>query len=204
MRFMISKLSYGDARAQTPTPAAGLTVRPDRARFQVQLSVDTDSSAQAIPLLRRAVSRLEELLPQLQATLTVTDFDLPRDGGKSSGGVSTVYATLEVPLPASAFWERAQKVAQVDDLLQALSQEGRRQKPALEVRRALPAYVVTDPEAHREALVQRLHERARSIAGDEAELRDVHFDRAVAQQSVGLEEVTLSLPVEGTLQSKVR
>lgn len=204
MTLMISKLSYGENRSQTPTPAVTLSVRPDRARFQLQVSVEADTSAQAIPLLRRAVSRLEELLPQLQATLTVTDFDLPRDGGKSSGGVSTVHAVLEVPLPVGSFWERAQKVAQADDLLQALLQEGRRQKPALEVRRALPVFFVADPEAHREALVKRLHERARSIAGDDAELHSVQFDRAVTQQSVGLEEVALSLPVEGTLQSKVR
>lgn len=201
MAIMISKLSYGDSRNQTPTPAVFLSVRPDRACFQVQVSVDADTSAQAIPLLRRAVSRLEELLPQLQATLSVTDFDV---SAKSSGGPSTVHALLEVPLPAGAFWDRAQKIAQVDDLLQALLQEGKRQKPALEVRRALPVFVVADPEAHREALVKRLHERARSIAGDEAELRGLQFDRAVTQQSIGLEEVALSLPVEGTLQSKVR
>ena len=204
MARMISKLSYGDSRGQTPTPSVGLTVRPDRACFQVQVSVEADTSAQAIPLLRRAVSRLEELLPQLQAKLTVTDFDLPRDSGKSSGGASTVHALLEVPLPAGTFWDRAQKVAQADDLLQAVSQEGKRQKPALEVRRALPVFVVAEPEAHREALVKRLHERARSIAGEGAELRALQFDRAVTQQSMGLEEVALSLAVEGTLQSKVR
>ncbi|MGV3625993.1 MAG: hypothetical protein ACO1OB_34605 [Archangium sp.] len=203
MRRMISKLSYGEHRAQTPVPTFSLVVRPDRARFHLQVAVETDSSAQALPVLRRAVQRLEELLPQLQATLTVNDFELPRDG-KSGGGVSTVHATMDVPLPTGSFWDRAAKLAQADDLLQALLNEGKRQKPALDVRRDLPAFIVSDPEVHREALVKRLHERARSLAGDDAELRELHFDRAVTQQPLGLEEVALSLPVEGTLQSKVR
>lgn len=200
---MLSK-SYADHRAQTPTPASSLVVRPDRARFQVQVAVETDTAAQAVPVLRRAVQRLEELLPSMQATLTVSDLDLPRDGGKG-GGPSTLHAWLELPLAKDAtFWDRAQRIAQVDDLLHALAQEGKRQKPALDVRRDLPVFVVADPEAHRDALVRRLHERARSIGGEGAELHGVQFDRAVTQHPLGLEEVALSLPVDGALQTKVR
>lgn len=197
---MLSK-SYGDHRAQTPTPALTLVVRPDRARFHLHLSVETDSASQALPLLRRAVQRLEELLPPLQATLSVTDFDLPADGK----GASQLHALLELPLSKEApFWDRAQRLAQVDDLLRALAQEGRKQKPALEVRRDLPVFVIADAEAHRATLVQRLHERARSLSGEDALLESLRFDCAVTQRAVSLEEVELSLPVEGTLQSKLR
>ncbi len=196
---MLSK--YGDHRAQTPTPALTLVVRPDRARFQLHVSVEADSASQALPLLRRAVQRLEELLPPLQATLTVTDFDLPTDGK----GVSQVHAVLELPLSKEApFWDRAQRLAQLDDLLRALAQEGRKQKPALDVRRDLPVFVVADPEAHRATLVQRLHERAKSVSGEEALLKALQFDCPVTQRAVSLEEVELSLPVQGTLQSKLR
>jgi hypothetical protein len=61
-----------------------------------------------------------------------------------------------------------QFLAQVDDLLRALVVEGKKQKPALEVRRDLPVFVVAEPEVHRDALVKRLHERVRSLAGDAA------------------------------------
>lgn len=203
MRAMYGK-SYSEHRTQTPTPAISLTVKPDRARFGLHVSVEAESAGQAVPLLRRAAQRLEELLPPLQARLEVHDVDLPRDGGKS-GGPSTLHATLELPLATDAsVWDRAQRVAQVDDLLHALAQEGRRQKPALEVRRDLPAFVVAAPEAHRVALVQRLHERARSLAGDDAQLLGLQFDRAVTQQSLGLEAVVVSLPVEGTLNCRPR
>ena len=203
MRGMYGK-SLSEHRSQTPAPSISLTVRPDRARFGVHLSVDADSGAQGVSLLRRATVRLEELLPSLRATLHVHDLDLPRDGGKT-GGPSTLHATLELPLALDAsVWERAERVAKVDDLLQSLALEGRRQKPALELRRDLPAFIFSDPEAHREVLVQRLHERARSLAGEAAQLHALQFDRPVTQQSLGLEEVVVSLPVEGTLSCGLR
>lgn len=203
MRGMYSKSASG-LRSQTPAPNVSLTVKPDRARFGVHVTIEADSALQGVALLRRATQRLEELLPALHATLTVHDLDLPRDGSKA-GGPSTLHATLEVPLsPEASVWERAERVAKVDDVLQSLAVEGRRQKPALEVRRDLPAFVSATPEAHRDALVQRLHERARSLAGEDAQLQGLQFDRAVTQQSVGLEEVVLSLPVDGTLSCRLR
>jgi hypothetical protein len=198
---MLNKSYGGEHRSQTPVPTVTTIARPDQAHFHLQVAVETETAAAAVPLLKRAAQRLEELLPQLGAKLTVTDFDLPHESGKLAvGAPSRLHATLVVPLAKDAgFWERAQKLAQVDDLLRALVLEGKKQKPALEVRRDLPVFVVGDPEAHRAALVQRLHERAKSL-GAPVLLKDLRFDRPVTQRPLGLEEVELSLPVEGAAE----
>jgi len=204
---MMSKSYGGEHRAQTPVPAVSTIARPDQAHFHVQVAVETDSAAAAIPLLRRAAQRLEELLPQVGAKLTVTDFDLPAEAGKLAGGTpSRLHATLVVPLAKEAsFWDRAQKLSQVDDLLRALVLEGKKQKPALEVRRDLPVFVVADPEAFRAQLVAQLHERARSLAGGAAvTFTDLRFERAVSQRPLGLEEVELSLHVEGVAELSLK
>ncbi len=199
---MNSKL-YGDHRAHTPLPPVTMLARPDQAHFHLVVSVESESAAAAVPLLRRAAARLEELLPPLGAHLTTTDFSLPQEPGKLSNAPSRLHATLVVPLGKDApFWDRVQKLAQVDDLLRALVVEGKKQKPALEVRRDLPVFVVAEPEVHRDALVKRLHERVRSLAGDAAgvQLKDLRFDCAVQQRPLGLEEVELSLPVDGSAE----
>lgn len=198
---MLNKSYGGEHRSQTPVPTVTTIARPDQAHFHLQVAVETETAAAAVPVLKRAAQRFEELLPQLGAKLTVTDFDLPHEAGKLAGGSpSRLHATLLVPLAKDAgFWERAQKLAQVDDLLRALVLEGKKQKPALEVRRDLPVFVVGDPEAHRDALVKRLHERAKSL-GAPVLLKDLRFDRPVTQHPLGLEEVELSLPVEGAAE----
>ena len=193
------ELSYSGARAQTRTPAVTLIERPDQARFHLQLDVQIDSAAAAVPLLQGAALRLIALLPPLGATLDLTGFDLPQEATKLSSAASRLHATLVLPLARDAsFWDRARRVAQVDDLLRVLVLEGRKQKPFLDVRRDLPAFVVADPEAHRAALVERLHARARSLGGTDLRLKDLRFDQPVAQHSLGLEQVELSLAVEGT------
>ncbi len=200
---MSSKLYGGEVRALTPVPAVTTIVRPDHAHFHVQVAVETESAVAAIPLLRRASQRLEELLPQLGAKLATTDFDLPAEAGKLAGGTpSRLHATLIVPLAQDAsFWDRAQKLSQIDDLLRALLLEGKKQKPALDVRRDLPVFVVADPEAFRAQLIAQLHERARSLAGGGAvTFKDLRFERAVSQRPLGLEEVELSLHVEGVAE----
>jgi hypothetical protein len=65
--------------------------------------------------------------------------------------------------------------------------------------RDLPVFVVAAPEHHREALVKRLHERARSLAGSTKSvlLKQLQVDRPVVQRPMGLESVELSLPVDG-------
>ncbi len=196
---MMSK-SYGDHRAQTATPTVSLSERPEQALFHLSVSVETDSASTALPLLRRSVTRLEELLPPLGARLTITDFDLPSAAGKAADLESRLHAFLTVPFAKETpFWERAQKLAQVDGLLRALVVEGRKQKPPLEVRTDLPVFVIADPELRRAALVTRLHERARSL-GTEVMLKELRFDRPVEQRSVSLEEVQLFLSVEGVAE----
>lgn len=200
---MLSK-SYGEHRAQTATPSVTLTERPEQALFHLAVSVETESASTALPLLKRAVSRLEDLLPPLGAKLTVTDYDLPSGGGKASELTSQLRALLTLPFAKEAsFWDRAQKLAQIDGLLRALILEGKKQKPALEVRFDLPAFVVADPEARRPALVARLHERARSL-GHDVTLKELRFDRPVLQQPVSLEEVQLSLAVDGVAEVALR
>ncbi len=196
---MMSK-SYGDHRAQTATPSVTLTERPEQALFHLAVSVGTESASTALPLLKRAVSRLEDLLPPLGAKLTVLDYDLPSAGGKSGDLASQLRALLTLPFAKEApFWDRAQKLAQVDGLLRALILEGKKQKPALEVQFDLPAFVVADPETRRAALIARLHERARSL-GHDVMLKELRFDRPVEQRSVSLEEVQLSLAVDGVAE----
>lgn len=56
-------------------------------------------------------------------------------------------------MPAST-WERAEQLAQVDDMLLALVQKGRKHKPRLDVHRALPVFLVADPEACPPTLVK--------------------------------------------------
>lgn len=200
---MMSK-SYGEHRAQTAPPAATLSERPEQALFHLWVSVETDSASTALPLLKRSVTRLEDLLPPLGAKLTVTDFDLPAAAGKSSALVSHLHAFLTVPFAKDTpFWERAQKLAQVDGLLRALVLEGKKHKPALEVRCDLPVFVVAEPEARRATLVSRLQERARSL-GHDVMLKELRFDRPVEQRSVSLEEVQLSLAVDGVAEVALR
>lgn len=193
---------YNDSRSHTALPAASLRVRPDQALFHISVSVEVEGAAAAMPLLKRAVARLEDLLlaPTIASTLVVTDFDLPNEPGKLSTPVARLHGRLEVPLPGGAFWERAQKIAAVDDMLRSLIVEGKKQKPQFEVRRDLPVFVVINPEAHRPELVARIHERARSLVADKGQpivLRELRFDRPVEQRSVGLDQVELSLNIDG-------
>jgi hypothetical protein len=195
--------SYAETSTQTPTPAVKVVTRPDSAHFSLSVRVTAESATASIPLLRRAAQRLEDLLPPLGASLQVRDFDWYVSNSKLSSSSGTqLQATLVLPLAKDAsFWDRAQKVAQTDDLLRALSAEGKRQKPALEVHTGTPAFVVADPEAHRSELVQLLLRRARSLSPEgELLLRQLHFERAVTQRSLSLEEVELSLPLDGVAE----
>ena len=202
----MSLKSMSDHRAQTRLPPLTLTARPDQARFHLQVEVTTDTAAAAVPLLHNAAQRLVQLLPQLGATLALTGFELPHESGKLSHAPTRLHATLTLPLdPDASFWDRAQRLAQVDDLLRALVLEGRKQKPALDVRHDLPVFAVADPEAHRDALVKRLHDRARSLGGAEpVQLGELRFDQAVAQHPLGIEAVELSLPIEGSAALTLR
>jgi hypothetical protein len=201
---MMSSKLYGEHRGPTVMPAATLRVRPDQALFHISVGVDVESVVAALPLLKRACARLVEQLPVavVGSTLALTDFDLPHEPGKVSTPTTRLHARLVVSLPtAASFWERAQKIAEVDDVLRSLVVEGKKQRPQLDVRRDLPAFVVADPEAHRAALVARVHERARSLAGEKSViLRELRFERAVEQRSLGLDEVELSLSFDGVAE----
>lgn len=199
----MSLTSYGGPPIQTPTPAVAVVTRPDQAHFLLSVQVEAESAAASVPVLRRAAQRLEDLLPPLGATLKVTDFDLNVGTSKSKESSGTqLQATLVLPLAKDAsFWDRAQRVAQVDDLLKALVAEGKRQKPVLEVRKGTPVFVVGDPESHRAQLIELLVRRARSLSPEgQLLLRQLRFERAVTQRSLSLEEVELTLPLDGVAE----
>lgn len=194
-------LGYAPPPGKTPLPSVSLVVRPDQARFQLSVQVETDSAAGAIPLLRRAAQRIEDLLPPLGATLALGDLDLQSAGKTSKVAAApglVVTGTLLLPLSKDApFWDRAQRVAHVDDLLRALVLEGKRQKPELEVRKANPVFLMAEPEAFRAELIARALSRARALSKSEVKVEHLRFEHAVTQRPIGLEEVELSLDLHG-------
>jgi hypothetical protein len=202
---MMSKL-YGEHRPSAALPAIALRERPDQALFHLSVAVEAETAAAALAQLKRAAQRLEELLPQQHATLAVTEFRLPHEPGKLESAPASLHATLTVPLPREASaWERAARLAQIDDLLRSLVQEGKKQKPKLEVQRSLPVFGLADPEAHRAALIKRLHDRARSLGGGQpVQLKELRFDQPVEQHSVGLEQVELTLHVGGCAEVQLQ
>ena len=195
---MMSK-HYGDHRPQTATPAVSLRERPGQALFHISFSVEIETASAALGVLKRAALRLDELAAPTQSTLVVERVALPHGPGKQVPAPSRLHPPLAVRLAQKAStWERAAQLAQVDDLLRALVQEGRKHKPRLDVHRALPVFVVADPESYRPTLVKRLHERARSLGDGRAVLlKELRFDRPVEQRSLGLDQVELFLNVEG-------
>lgn len=190
------------ARGVTRLPRATLVVRPQLCVVQLSLSVEVDLSA-ALPSLRRAAERLEALLPSTGATLHLDDVGFTQGVSSKSyvaEGATRLEGTLTLPLAdGEGFWERAHRVAQLDDLLRALVAEGRKQKPALEVRRALPTFAVLDAEAHRPQLLEAALARARAL-GEAVQLQQLKWAEPVAQRSLGLEQVELTLALEGCAQ----
>jgi hypothetical protein len=68
----------------------------------------------------------------------VERFDLPHELGKQDSASSSLHLRLAIPLAREVGTrERAALLAQVDDMLRALVQEGRKHKPRLDVHRAL-------------------------------------------------------------------
>jgi hypothetical protein len=198
----LMSLGYAPPAGKTPLPSVSLVARPDQARFQLSVQVETESASGAIPLLRRAAQRIEDLLPPLGATLVLGDLDLQSASKTSKAPAApgmVVTGTLLLPLAKDApFWDRAQRVAHVDDLLRPLVQEGKRQKPELDVRKANPIFLVADPESFRAELVSRALARARALSKTEVRLEHLRFEHPVTQRPIGLEEVELSLALEGT------
>jgi hypothetical protein len=190
----------GTTRSHTSIPAVTLRVVPEQARLDLTAAVEAPTASGALALLKKSLASVEAMLPALHATMNLLDFDVPHDGGKLSTPETRLRAVVTLGLPVTLpAIERAGRVAALDDALRAAAAEAKRQKPVIDLRRSLPVYVVVDPEHFRGALVQRLHERARSLGGPAGvTLRELRFDRPVEQRSLGLQEVELLLPVEGT------
>lgn len=202
---MLNSKGYNDNRMPTPASPVSQSERPDQAQFHIRISVETETASAALVILKRAVSRLEDQLPPFHATLAVTDFDLPAESGKFEAQPSTVQVRVTLPLPLDASpWDRAAKVAQLDDLFRTLIIEGKKQKPKIEGQRTQPIFVLADPEAHRATLIKRLHDRARMLGGGlSINLKDLRFDQPIEQRSIGLEQVELLLRVDGVAEFEV-
>lgn len=198
---MMSK-SYGEHRSQTPVPPVSLIERPDQAQFHLRISVEAETASAALAQMKRTLLRLEELLHPLHALLAVTDFDLCPESGKVEAAAHSIHLLITLPLGRDgSSWDRATKVAQLDDLFRTVILEGKKQKPKLEVHRALPVFLLADPEEQRQALVRRLHDRARALGdGQSVKLTEMRFDQPVEQRSLGLEQVELTLRVDGYAQ----
>ncbi len=201
---MLSKV-YAEARGTTPMPTVTLKERPDEARLHLRLSAQTDSASAALPLLRRAVQRVDEVVGPLGARTEVTDFDVPNEPGKLVDAPSALHVAVVLPFGAADdFWTRATHLAQLDDVLRALLLELKKQKQVVELKRDLPVFVVKDPEHFRRQLITRIHERACSLCpGRPVKVSGVAFDRSVTQRSLGLQAVELSLAVEGVAEFEV-
>lgn len=193
------------SRGVTPLPRATLLVRPQLCLFQLSLGVEVELSA-ALPAIRRAAARLDELLPATQASLHLEDLGFTQGATSKSyaaEGATRLEGTLTLPFAeGEGFWERAQRVAQLDELLRALVVEGKKQKPALEVRRALPSYAVLDAEAYRATLLGQALQRARAL-GNTVTLHQLKWSEPVQQRSLGLEQVELTLDLAGHAETVV-
>lgn len=194
-------MSSYEHRAATSLGSVLLVERPDEARFTIFLSIDGVVATAALESFKRCADRLTVALQPLQATVRVLDFDLMTPQGKLGGnGPSRIELLVLIPLSIHASpWERAAKVAQADGLLFDAQAEAKRSKPSIELRRELPVYGLAEPERLRARLVQRAMERAKSL-GSEIILTNVRFDAAVMQRPVGLEQVEVTLPIEGVAE----
>ncbi len=121
----------------------------------------------------------------------------------------TVDGSIEVPLPPDAdYWARAHLYAAVKEVCAGFERDARDLgwQPGF----TTPVATLRDADAHRDALVRRWVERARAFAAAAQSpaaplaLVDCQPPATVAQRTVSLEEVALSLPLTCRLGSSAR
>ena len=195
--------SYGEMRGSTPLPAVSLVVQPDEVREQIELSCE-QSAVAAVEAMERFTQRLSTLLTPLEATVRLVHFAGSREAGKlASAPTSTARLLLVMPLRESqTAWQRAARVAQLEDSVKATQAEAKKLKPAIDVRRDAPVFVVADPQRHRLALIARHQQQVRML-GPHVKVSGLRPDAAVVQHPRGLEEVELTLPLEGSAELMV-
>jgi hypothetical protein len=191
--------SFSETTRISALPTANLKVRPDRAIIDVSVSLEVESFGVALGHLQAASIRIQEVLHQGQFSLT--DFSSQESSGKiGTQKLARLEGNLVFPLPVDdSFWERAKRMAKIDDLISGLKAEMRKQKFAVELRRHEPRYVIEDAEVFRPELIAQLVKRAKSYAL-EGTISKLQFEASVEQKTVSLEEVELSLSVAGQLE----
>lgn len=197
---MNSKI-FPQHRGETPVPSTTEKVRPDHALFAITLSVADLAATPALAHLKSLVRRLEQSIPLAApgASVVAQDFDAPSISALLSKGSDDTAARLSgaihVPLdPTASFFDRAERVAAVDDVLRALVLEGRKSKPATQVSRRLPTFLVGDDAvaAGRDRLLARWRARLEDLTTFAAvAVEGVWPAIDVSQHSLSIEEVEL-------------
>lgn len=192
---------FGQARGETPTPSSSEKLRPDHALFAVTLVVSDLAAVPSLALLERWARRLEDAVPKAAPTSTVkvTDFDAPSIAAllSKSGGDAAARLGLKIMVPLDVgadFFERAERVAAVDDVLRALVVDGRKHKPTVTVTRHLPVFLVADDvlQASRARLLARWQTRLQELSRFASlSVEGVCPAVDVSQHSVSVEEVEL-------------
>lgn len=189
----------------------GLPVRPDVLTTHFAARVLEVEPDRAVLVLKAAseilLRRMREVHPS--ASMRMLGFEIGRDGAKSREDLHTrVEAAVDLPLsPEADWWTRAQLAAAVTVLSRTLAAEARKQKPVIEITAQQPVALVREPDRLRAELLRRWVERARELSAlAQSERAPLHIVRCdppgdVVQTPVSLDEVRLSIPLEGVLDA---
>jgi predicted GNAT superfamily acetyltransferase len=204
---------FGQQRDDTPIPSTTEKVRPDHALFSLTIAVSDLAAVPSLALLKQWTRRLEEAVPKAapMSTVVVKDFDAPSIPALLSKSTEETAArlalTITVPLDtAASFFERAERVAAVDDVLRSFVIDGRKNKPNVLFTRHLPTFLVSDTvlQASRQRLLARWQSRLQELS-QLASLSVEHVWPAidVSQVSVSIEEVELRFEPGGTATLRI-
>lgn len=188
----------------------GLKVRPDGLMLSFSFRQETESLEQAVPKLKAAVERYVRAAAEAsKAEVVVKMRGVGLESGKRMGGTDALaHGVLEVSLPESLdFWGRSALVA---TLVRVGSQEeaaAEKENTGLRAAFGFPVAQLRDPERHRAELMTRWVERTRGfISQAQSERAPLQLTGcsppgAVKQETVSVDEVVLSLPVDCRLEA---
>lgn len=204
---------FAQQRADTPIPSTTEKARPDHALFSVTLTVSELAAVPSLAMLEQWAKRLGDAVPKAASTstVTVTGFRAPAIAALLSKGGDDTAARLSlevtVPLdPGASFFERAGRVAAVDDVLRALLMDARKSKPNVTVTRHLPVFLVAESvlQASRERLLARWQARLQDLSRFASLLVEGVWPAIeVSQHSVSVEEVELRFEPGGMATLRV-
>jgi hypothetical protein len=204
---------FAQQRSETQIPSTTEKARPDHALFSVTLTVSELAAVPSLAMLEQWAKRLGDAVPKAASTSTVTmkGFHAPAIAALLSKGGDDTAARLSlevtVPLdPSASFFERAGRVAAVDDVLRALLMDARKSKPNVTVTRNLPVFLVAEGvlQASRERLLARWQARLQDLSRFASlSVEGVWPAIDVSQHSVSVEEVELRFEPGGMATLRV-